>query len=85
MSENKTSGASKPAAATPAPAAAPAAPAAVPAAKTEKTTASSSTTVQNGKGSAPRNISEGFRSNYKGISWSTGGKLSKGERFVKKY
>jgi hypothetical protein len=67
MSENKTSGASKPAAATPAPAAAP------------------STTVQNGKGSAPRNISEGFRSNYKGISWSTGGKLSKGERFVKKY
>ncbi|MDZ4789097.1 MAG: hypothetical protein SH807_09160 [Blastochloris sp.] len=84
MSENKTSGASKPAAATPAPAAAPAA---VPAAKTEKTTASSSTstTVQNGKGSAPRNISEGFRSNYKGISWSTGGKLSKGERFVKKY
>jgi hypothetical protein len=42
-------------------------------------------TGQNGKGDAPRNISAEFRSNYKGIKWSTGGRLAKGERFVKKY
>lgn len=31
---------------------------------------SSPTSIQNGKGDAPRNISESFRSNYEGISWS---------------
>ena len=41
--------------------------------------------IQNGKGDAPRNISEKFRSNYKGIRWTTGGQLKKGERLVKVY
>ena len=41
--------------------------------------------IQNGKGDAPRNISEEFRANYNGIKWTTGGRLAKGERFVKKY
>jgi hypothetical protein len=69
MSDSGTCGCGKPAAACPA-----------PAAKTEK-----GGTIQNGKGDAPRNISEGFRSNYKGIKWTTGGRLAKGEKFVKKY
>lgn len=60
----------------------PAAACAAPAAKTES---KSSGTVQNGKGDAPRNISEEFRSNYNGIKWTTGGRLAKGEKFVKKY
>lgn len=41
--------------------------------------------IQNGKGDAPRNISERFRSNYGQIRWSTGGKLKKGERLVRVY
>ncbi len=41
--------------------------------------------IQNGKGDAPRNISQKFRSNYEGIKWSSGGKLKKGERLVKVY
>ena len=41
--------------------------------------------IQNGKGDAPRNISEKFRSNYKGIRWTTGGRLKKGEKLVKVY
>jgi hypothetical protein len=41
--------------------------------------------IQNGKGDAPRNISETFRSNYNGIRWTTGGKLKKGEKLVKVY
>ncbi len=41
--------------------------------------------IQNGKGSAPRNISEEFRQNYHGVKWSSGGKLKKGEKFVKVY
>jgi hypothetical protein len=54
-------------------------------AKTETKTEKKGGTVQNGKGDAPRNISEGFRSYYKGIKWTTGGHLAKGEKFVKKY
>jgi len=41
--------------------------------------------IRNGKGSAPRNISEDFRSNYSGIKWKTAGQLKKGEKFVKTY
>jgi hypothetical protein len=41
--------------------------------------------IQNGKGDAPRNIRETFRSNYNGIRWTTGGKLKKGEKLVKVY
>lgn len=41
--------------------------------------------IQNGKGDAPRNISETFRANYNHIRWSTGGRLKKGEKLVKVY
>lgn len=49
---------------------------------------SSSGGIQNGKGSAPRNISPQFRSNYDGISWESNKKKAKkpaGEKFVKVY
>jgi len=52
--------------------------------KTETKTKASAA-IQNGKGDAPRNISERFRSNYNGIRWTSGGKLQKGERLVKVY
>ncbi len=43
-------------------------------------------TVQNGKGSGPRNISKTFLNNYEGIRWSSGGKKRKeGTKFVKTY
>ncbi len=43
-------------------------------------------TIQNGKGSAPRNISRTFLKNYDGIKWSGGGKGRKeGSKFVKVY
>ncbi|NJK91678.1 MAG: hypothetical protein HC904_07550 [Blastochloris sp.] len=59
---------------------------AAPAVKAEtKPAKAGAVAIQNGKGDAPRNISEEFRSNYNGIKWSTGGRLAKGERFVKKY
>lgn len=51
--------------------------------KSEAKTAAS--TIQNGKGDAPRNISERFRSNYNSIRWTTGGQLKKGEKLVKVY
>jgi len=57
---------------------------ACPAVKTESK-ASSSGAIQNGKGDAPRNISERFRSNYNNIRWTTGGQLKKGEKLVKVY
>lgn len=80
MSENGTCGCGKPVASCP-----------TPAVKTEAkadkadTSSKKAGTIQNGKGSAPRNMSAGFRSNYKNISWSSDAKLTKGERFVKKY
>lgn len=44
------------------------------------------TTVKNGKGSAPRNISKKFLSNYEGINWSSGGRKRKeGRKEVKVY
>ncbi|HSI86477.1 MAG: hypothetical protein ACAI35_23655 [Candidatus Methylacidiphilales bacterium] len=54
---------------------------------TEKstTTTSSPTGIQNGKGDAPRNISENFRSNYEGISWSGPRKREEGGKFKKVY
>jgi hypothetical protein len=51
----------------------------------QSTAKTASGTIQNGKGDAPRNISETFRSNYNGIRWTTGGKLKKGEKLVKVY
>ena len=60
--------------------------AACPAAASTPTTAPAKTGgIQNGKGDAPRNISEKFIKNYGGIKWKTGGKLKKGEKFVKVY
>jgi hypothetical protein len=54
--------------------------------KTEsKPSATTAKGIQNGKGDAPRNISERFRSNYNGIRWTSGGKLQKGEKLVKVY
>lgn len=53
--------------------------------KTESKPASKGGTIQNGKGDAPRNISERFRSNYNEIRWTTGGRLKKGEKLVKVY
>ncbi|MDD5261643.1 MAG: hypothetical protein PHD76_07305 [Methylacidiphilales bacterium] len=50
-----------------------------------KTPSTKAAGIQNGKGSAPRNISEEFRQNYNGVKWSSGGKLKKGEKFVKVY
>ena len=42
--------------------------------------------IQNGKGSAPRNISKSFLSNYEGIRWESAGKKRKeGTKFVKVY
>jgi len=43
--------------------------------------------IQNGKGSAPRNISPQFRSNYDGIKWEGGKKRKRqeGTKFVKTY
>jgi len=42
--------------------------------------------VQNGKGSGPRNMSRTFLKNYDGIRWSSGGKARKeGAKFVKVY
>jgi len=60
---------------------------ACPAVKTEAKASKSAGggTIQNGKGDAPRNISERFRSNYNGIRWTTGGQLKKGEKLVKVY
>lgn len=50
------------------------------------TTPSKSCTIQNGKGSAPRNISEKFLSNYESINWSSGGRKRKeGRKEVKVY
>ncbi len=81
MSDSGTCGCGKkPAAACPAPA-----PAAKTEAKTETKTEKQGGTIQNGKGDAPRSISKEFRSNYNGIKWTTGGRLVKGEKFVKKY
>ena len=49
-------------------------------------TKTATTGIQNGKGSAPRNISKRFRKNYDGIKWSFGGKArQEGSRFVKSY
>jgi hypothetical protein len=73
MSDNGTCGCGKAASACAAP-------------KTEsKAKPAAGGTIQNGKGSAPRNISETFRSNYNGIRWNTGGQLKKGEKLVKVY
>ncbi|MDX6767392.1 MAG: hypothetical protein SFU85_11445 [Candidatus Methylacidiphilales bacterium] len=74
MSDSGTCGCGKPSAACTTP-------------KTEAKTpaAAKGGTIQNGKGSAPRNISETFRSNYNGIRWTTGGQLKKGEKLVKVY
>ncbi|MDE1170564.1 MAG: hypothetical protein PW734_05015 [Verrucomicrobium sp.] len=48
--------------------------------------APTATSIQNGKGSAPRNMSKTFRSNYDGIRWDQRGKARKeGEKFVKVY
>jgi hypothetical protein len=78
MSDTGTCGCGqKPAAACPAPA--------TKTAAATGTTEKKGGTIQNGKGDAPRNISEEFRSNYNGIKWTTGGRLGKGEKFVKKY
>jgi hypothetical protein len=42
--------------------------------------------IQNGKGSAPRNISGTFLKNYDGIKWTSAGKGRKeGSKFVKVY
>jgi hypothetical protein len=42
-----------------------------PASACESSSAGKPTGIQNGKGDAPRNISERFRSNYEGINWGT--------------
>ncbi len=77
MSESGTCGCGKAAAACPA---------LKTEAKTEKAAKpAAGVAIQNGKGDAPRNISEKFRSNYKGIRWTTGGRLKKGEKLVKVY
>lgn len=44
------------------------------------------TAIQNGKGDAPRNISEKFRNNYDSIRWeSRRTPRAEGEKFVKVY
>ncbi len=43
-------------------------------------------TIQNGKGSGPRNMSKTFLNNYEGIRWESAGKKRKeGAKFVKVY
>jgi hypothetical protein len=56
-----------------------------PNSESKTATSAKSGAIQNGKGSAPRNISEAFRANYNAIRWTTGGKLQKGEKLVKVY
>jgi hypothetical protein len=53
---------------------------------TPKASTPAPSAIQNGKGDAPRNISETFRDNYNGIRWSEGGrKRQEGRREVKVY
>jgi len=92
MSEHKHSAGCgcgpKKAAATPAPAAAASTPTPATPAPAMKASESSTgrVTVQNGKGSGPRNISPTFLKNYDGIKWTSAGKKRKeGSKFVKVY
>jgi hypothetical protein len=43
------------------------------------------TGIQNGKGSAPRNLSQSFRHNYDGIRWTERKARKEGKKFVKVY
>jgi hypothetical protein len=84
MSETKTTPTPSSSASTP-PAAAPA-PKTDTMSKAETSGSTTKTTIQNGKGDAPRNISPKFRRNYDGIKWASGGKDRKeGTKVVKVY
>lgn len=55
-------------------------------AKETKTMKTNTGTIQNGKGSAPRNMSAKFLKNYQGISWDSEKKRPMaGTKFVKVY
>lgn len=58
-----------------------------PCGKTDGKSCSATTTGQNGKGDAPRNISLRFRKNYDSIRWQSSDKKKKpsGKKFVKVY
>lgn len=47
-------------------------------------TSAQSCQIQNGKGDAPRNMSEGFRNNYEGINWGSKDRIE-GRKEVKVY